>query len=178
MINNSRIGAAPANETLVVETIANDNDWDGAARAGILRAEGGTLELRDNTLRFTGSVPPRRRTVFTNGFALDFNPGSNRTHRSNYQSTHSTDIGGTVTVNVGADSTLDIQVNRFLTFESTSVTTLNGNLRLVTNNASISAGAMFSGPARSSSQTTATHGRSQRQSTSCSTIRVPFAQRI
>ena len=50
-----------------------------------------------------------------------------------------------MTVNAGPDSTIDIQVNRFLTLESTSVTTLNGNLRLVSNNANIKAGATFSG---------------------------------
>jgi hypothetical protein len=39
-----------------------------------------------------------------------------------------------------------VQVNRFLDINSTSTVTLNGNLRLVSNNASIAAGATFSGP--------------------------------
>ena len=149
VINNTRLLAGNGGGTLVFQTAANDNDWDGAANTGELSTRvGATLELRDNILfGFTGSVTALAgSTVFTNGFALDFNPGSTiELTGAKYQSTNSTDIGGTVTVNVGPDSTLDIQLNRFLTLESTSVTTLNGNLRLVSNNANIKAGTTFSG---------------------------------
>ncbi len=149
VINNTRLLAGNGGGTLIVQTAGNDNDWDGAANTGELSTRvGATLELRDNILfGFTGSVTALAgSTVFTNGFALDFNPGSTiELTGATYKSTHSTDIGGTVTVNAGPDATLDIQVNRFLTFEPTSVTTLNGNLRLVSNNAIIRAGAAFSG---------------------------------
>ena len=149
VLNNTRLLAGNGGGTLVFQTAANNNDWDGAANTGELSTRvGATLELRDNTLfGFTGSVTALAgSTVFTNGFALDFNPGSTiELTGATYKSTNSTDIGGTVTVNAGPDSTLDIQVNRFLTLESTSVTTLNGNLRLVSNNGSIAAGATFSG---------------------------------
>ena len=149
VINNTRILAGNGGGTLLIQTAANDNDWDGAPNTGELSTRvGATLELRDNNLfGFTGSVTALAgSTVFTNGFALDFNPGSTiELTGATYQSTNSTDIGGTVTVKAGPDSRLDIQVNRFLTLESTSVTTLNGNLRLVSNNASIQAGATFSG---------------------------------
>ena len=45
----------------------------------------------------------------------------------------------------GADSTIEVQINRFLDFEATSTTTLTGNLRLVTNNGIIRAAATFGG---------------------------------
>jgi hypothetical protein len=138
--------------TLIFQTAGNDNDWDGAAGAGELTTRtGATLELRDNaTFGFTGSVNTLPGgTVFTNGFALDFNPGSTIAFEGGgggkYESTHSTDIGGTVTVNAGADSTIEVTNNFFLTFESTSTTTLGGNLRLENNNIGIDAGATFSG---------------------------------
>lgn len=125
------------------------SDWDGASNAGHLRAVGGsTLRLADNaTFGFTGSViAVENSRVFTDGFALDFNPGSTITlAQGTYESTHSTDLGGAVVVQAGAPSTIKVQVNRFLDFESTSTTTLNGNLRLESNNASIAAGATFSG---------------------------------
>ncbi len=150
LINNAKVAADIGDgTTLIFQTAANDNDWDGAVNTGDLIASfGATLELRDNALfGFTGSVTAfNNGTVFTNGFALDFNPGSDiNLTAGKYQSTNTTDIGGTVTVNVGADSTIEVQVDRFLDFEATSVTTLNANLRLVSNNASIAAGATFSG---------------------------------
>jgi hypothetical protein len=125
------------------------SDWDGTFSLGHLRASGGgTLQLVDDaSFGFTGSVVAVEGSrVFTDGFALDFNPGSNIIlTQGTYESTNSTDIGGTVVVGAGADSTIEVEVNRFLDFESTSQTTLNGNLRLVSNNASIAAGATFSG---------------------------------
>lgn len=79
VINNTRLLAGNGGGTLVFQTAANDNDWDGAANTGELSTRvGATLELRDNILfGFTGSVTALAgSTVFTNGFALDFNPGS------------------------------------------------------------------------------------------------------
>jgi hypothetical protein len=147
VINNTKL-LATNGSTLVVQTAANDNDWDGATNAGELRGSGNTLELRDNaTFGFTGTVSTvAGGRVFSNGFALDFNPGSaiNLT-QGTYESTSSTDIGGTVTIGAGTESTLRVANNFFTTFESTSATTLNGNLRLQNNNIIVRAGATFSG---------------------------------
>ncbi len=155
VINNTRIVAAgfivgQPPGVHVFQTVGNDNDWDGAVNAGTLAAvEGHTLELRDvgAAFAFTGTVEATANSrVFANGFALDFNPGSNlNLTASTYESTSSTDLGGTVTVNAGADSTIKVQNNFFLTFEPTSTTTLNGNLRVQNNNINIDAGATFSG---------------------------------
>ncbi|MDZ4658737.1 MAG: hypothetical protein SH868_14270 [Bythopirellula sp.] len=154
VINNTRLMAsgffvnAPA-DTHVFETAANNNDWDGVAGTGTLEArENQTLELRDNaTFGFTGTVVANDDgRVLTNGFALDFNVGSaiNLTEGT-YESTNSTDIEGTVTINAGPDSTLRVENNSFLIFRPTSTTTLNSNLRLENNNINIDAGATFSG---------------------------------
>lgn len=146
VINNTSINARHGG-TLIVETAANDNDWDGAGGAGQLNAVDGSLELRDNlNFGFTGTVLANGgHRVFANGFALDFNPGSTiQLNNGSYESTNSTDIGGTVQVGAGG-GTIKVQINRFLDFESTSTTTLNGDLQLVTNNGIIRAGATFSG---------------------------------
>lgn len=143
-------GVLSANDggTLVFQTAANDNDWDGAGNAGQLTAQSGILELRDAaTFGFTGAVSagPGAK-VFTNGFALDFNPGSSLLlANGTYQSTSSTDFGGTVTTSGAAPSTIEVQNNFFLEFESTCNATLNRNLVLVNNNIVIRAGATFSG---------------------------------
>jgi hypothetical protein len=150
IINNTQIIGVYLGQptTLIVETAGNDNDWDGAG-AGQLKAElGGTLELRDNaTFPFTGTVEASDGgRVFTNGFALDFSPGSTLTLGSGtYESTHSTDIAGSVNVEPGNNAILKVQVNHFLEFKPTSVTTLNANLRLINNNIIIEAGATFGG---------------------------------
>ena len=147
VVNNGVVEASGGNLTL--QTAANDNDWDGSLNTGVLSAINDvTLELRDNsTFGFTGSVTAGGfGRVFANGFALDFNPGSTINLTSGtYESTSSTDIGGTVTVNAGADSTIQVANNFFLTFESGSATTLTGNLRTINNNINIEAGATFAG---------------------------------
>ena len=150
VINNTRLLAGNGGGTLVIQTAANDNDWDGAANTGELIANASaTLELRDvgAAFGFTGTVTasPGGR-VFTNGFALDFNPGSTL-HLANgtYESTSGTNIGGTVTIDAGAESTIKSGNADFLTFEAPSTTTLNGNLRLQSPNGKIEAGATFSG---------------------------------
>lgn len=127
----------------------NASDWDGASNAGHLRATGGgNLQLNDNgTFAFGGSViAVENSRVFTNGFALDFNPGSSLILTAGkYQSTSSTDIGGSVVIGAGAPSTIEVTNNFFLSFETGSTTTLNGDLELKNNNIIVDAGAQFSG---------------------------------
>jgi hypothetical protein len=148
VINNSQILALF--DTLVVETAGDDNDWDGAGDMGVLgAASNGTLELRDEgaAFPFGGTVNATGGTrVFSNGFALDFNPGSTLSLTdSTYESTSSTDLGGTVTIGAGTASTIKVENNYFLSFETGSTTTLNGDLRLENNNIIIEQGASFSG---------------------------------
>ncbi|MGD9637110.1 MAG: beta strand repeat-containing protein, partial [Pirellulales bacterium] len=147
IVNNTRLTSTYG--TLVFQTAANDNDWDGAGNSGTLEAStGGTLEIRDNaTFGFGGTVIAiQGSTVYANGFGLDFNPGSSLQLNGGgtYRSTSSTDIGGTVSTLAGADSTIQVTNNFFLTFETGSATSLGGNLRLVNNNINIEAGATFS----------------------------------
>lgn len=147
LINNVRLRSSDG--LLVVQTAANDNDWDGAAGAGVLTAiNAGTLELRDTaTFGFTGTVEASGSSrVFTSGFALDFEPGSQlRLTASTYESTNTTDLGGTVNILAGGESTLRVQDNRFLSFQTGSTTTLNSNLRLENNSVTVDAGAVFGG---------------------------------
>ncbi|MCP5533944.1 MAG: hypothetical protein H7A49_11700 [Akkermansiaceae bacterium] len=151
VLNNSRLNANFVSETLVVETAANDNDWDGAGNTGLLRSQGtgAVLELRDTaTFGFSGAVEAGGGgTVFSNGFALDFNPGSTLqlNNGGTYRSTNSTDLGGNLIVGAGAASTLNVEDNRFLIFQPGSTTTLNADLHLQNNNINIDAGATFSG---------------------------------
>ncbi len=109
---------------------------------------GGTLEIRDNSFpSFGGAVNAvGGGTVFFNGFDTTFAAGSSISlTAATFKSSNTTGISSSVTVGAGNDSTIDVQVNRFLDFNSTSTTTLNGNLRLVTNNGTLHAGATFSG---------------------------------
>lgn len=149
VINNTQLFTSAA-DTLIFQTPGNDNDWDGVANTGALvAANGSVLELRDAgaAFGFLGQVSAvASGRVFANGFALDFNPGSTLVlGSSTYESTSSTDIGGTVTINAGGISTIKVQNNFFLTFETGSNTTLNADLRLQNNNINIEAGATFSG---------------------------------
>lgn len=148
VINNSRLSATDG--TLVVQTGANDNDWDGAG-GGQLRAIGGgnVLEIRDTgaAFAFSGNVTATNGgRVYANGFGLNFQPASTiDLTAATLQTDESTDLGGSVTVAAGLPSTIQVQNNRFLTFEAGSSTTLNGNLQLVNNNINVEAGATFSG---------------------------------
>ncbi|MFT3784574.1 MAG: PEP-CTERM sorting domain-containing protein [Tepidisphaeraceae bacterium] len=149
VVNNTRLEANIAASTLVFETAANDNDWDGGANTGILAASnGGTLEVRDNaTFTYGGTITATGGSrVYAKGFGFNFATTSvvNLTN-STLQTDESTNFDGAINVAVGGDSTITVQVNRFLTLGSTSVNTLGSNLRLVTNNGSIEAGASFSG---------------------------------
>jgi hypothetical protein len=148
VINTSKILAVNGG-TLLVQTAANDNDWDGAG-TGELQALSADLELRDTgaAFGFTGKVRAiNNHQVFANGFALDFNPGSTLEldDTAKYRSTNSTDLGGTVLIDAGANATIQVTNNFFLTFEPGSSTTLDGNLQLLNNNINIEAGATFGG---------------------------------
>jgi hypothetical protein len=149
VVNNTRLLANVAASTLVFETAANDNDWDGGANTGLLvAANGGTLEVRDNaTFSYGGTVTVTGGSkVYAKGFGFNFATTSaiNLTN-STLQTDESTNIDGAINVAAGGDSTINVQVNRFLTIGSTSTVTLGSNLRLVTNNGAIEAGATFSG---------------------------------
>jgi hypothetical protein len=152
VVNNKNL-TANGGAALVFQTVANNNDWDGTGNNGTLNAlgAGAVLELRHNaTFGFTGTVSASSGgRVFSNGFALDFNPGSSiQLQDAAYESTNSTDIGGTVSTLVGStqQSTIKVAVNNFLTFQSTSATTLGQNLRLENNNIRVNMGATFAGP--------------------------------
>jgi hypothetical protein len=152
VINNSRI-VANNGGTLIVQTAGNNNDWDGAANTGRLEALSGDIEMIDTTnplappvRQFGGSVQAvGDNRVFANGFALDFNPGSSLEleDTATYRASSSTDIGGTVTVDSGANATIQVANNFFLTFETGSTTTLDGDLTLLNNNINIEQGAVF-----------------------------------
>ncbi|HEY4232877.1 MAG TPA: hypothetical protein VGM76_05610 [Lacipirellulaceae bacterium] len=149
VVNNTQLKATDAGKTLVFETAANDNDWDGAGNIGLLSATGGgTLEVRDNaTFSYGGTVTATSGSrVYAKGFGFNFGTMSaiNLT-AATLDSDESASFGGAINTLSGGDSTLKVQVNRFLTLASTSVSTLNANLRLESNNAEIQAGATFSG---------------------------------
>lgn len=149
VINNTRLLANVAANTLVFETAANDNDWDGAANTGLLVASnGGTLEIRDNaTFSYGGAVTATGGSkVYAKGFGLNFaNTSTINLTSSTLQTDESSNFDGPINVAAGGDSTINVQVNRFLTIGSTSTVNLGSNLRLVTNNGAIEAGAVFSG---------------------------------
>jgi hypothetical protein len=147
VVNNTRLLADTG--TLIVQTAANDNDWDGAGGTGQLNAvAGSTLELRDTgQFNFTGTATATGGSrILANGFGLNFDPGSTlNLTESTFEATVGGDIGGNFVVAAGAHSTLDVEPNFFLDFESTSATTLNANLRLLGNNLGVDAGATFAG---------------------------------
>ena len=144
VINNTRIDAEGGG-TLVVETAGNNNDWDGAG-TGQLNAITADLEIRDNAaFLFTGTVSvSASRTVFANGFELEFDPGSTLALGSgaHYRSTNATDIGGNVSISAG---TAFLDNGGTTVFENGSATTLTGNLQLNNPATTIQAGATFSG---------------------------------
>ena len=139
--NNSLIRASGG--TLIVDN--NSNDWDGLANTGTLRANNGVLELRDNaSFLFNGTAEAISGTVFASGFELEFDPGSMlRLNDGVYSSDTATDFGGNIEVLAGATSI--IQVTASSTFENTSTTTLNDNLRLEDGHSFVEVGATFLG---------------------------------
>lgn len=144
VINNSQIVANSAGG-LTIDNPTNNNDWDGAAGTGMLRAINSTLELRDNSASlFTGTVRGQAGTIFANGFELEFDPGSTlQLLESTYRSTDATDFGGTILVEAGLSSR--INVSGTTVFENGSSTTLNGDLELENINSVIAVGAAFNG---------------------------------
>ncbi len=151
VVNNSRIDAEGGG-TLVVQNAANDNDWDGADGVGQLNAISGDLEMRDDDdFAFSGVArADAGRTVFANGFELQFQPGSTLnltqgTYRSlgGFAFDLTGDFGGTITVNAGGPSRM--KVFGGAEFLSTSTTTLNDDLFLENGATYIRVGATFVG---------------------------------
>lgn len=143
-VNNNTTIAADGG-LLIVQTPANNNDWDGSGNAGSLSATTGNLELRDNAaFLFNGSVQASGgHEVFANGFELDFRPASSLTlANGRYRSTNSTDFGGTTTVGAGNS---EIAIGGAAVFGATSSTTISGTLRLNSPVTQVNAGATFAG---------------------------------
>jgi hypothetical protein len=156
VINNTQLLSFNGG-TLIFETAADDNDWDGAAGNGLLRASPGTtLDIRDSgpAFPFAGTVQvDAGARVFVNnpdnlvvGFALNFLPAADlNLNGGTYEAASSTDLEGTTTVAAGPESTIKVRNNTFLTFAGGSTITLNGNLRLENNNINVEDLANFSG---------------------------------
>ncbi|TWT35690.1 hypothetical protein KOR34_05840 [Posidoniimonas corsicana] len=144
IVNNTVTGVSGGG-TLVVDTPANNNNWDGALDTGTLRAlGGGRLELHDNAdFGYEGQVVANGGTVATVGFAFNLAPASTLTLADGgvLESLHATDIGGAVTVNGAAPSTLAIDG---AVIQSTSVVNLNADLRLE-GDTRVEPGAAFAG---------------------------------
>jgi hypothetical protein len=146
VVNNTAISANSASGTLLVQTAANNNDWDGTTDTGQLNALAGNLEIRDNVqFAFTGTASAGGGyTFFANGFALTFSAGSTlNLDAGTYRSTNSTFINGTLSVGAGGGTLLNDQVLGFV-FQGSSQASLAGQLRLeaVT---TVNAGAAFNG---------------------------------
>jgi hypothetical protein len=141
--NNSRINAEGG--TLIVETPANINEWDGIANTGLLRASSGNLEIRDNAaFLFNGAVQANAGfDVYANGFQLQFAPASTLTlNGGRFRSTHATNFGGTINVGAG---TAEISLAGTARLEATSVSNLVGTLRLTSPTTQVDSGAAFAG---------------------------------
>lgn len=150
VINDAEITANVSGQSLILQTAANNNDWDGVTNAGKLTAlAGGTLELRDNAdFSFGGTVTASGGgRVLVSGFSLIMNGQSALIlNEGRFESQEPITIGGVVHVGVGDDSTIQQNGLEFTTLQASSITTLNGNLRLEGSGLRILAGATFSGP--------------------------------
>jgi hypothetical protein len=144
VINSTRIDAEGG--ALVVETAANDNDWDGPLGTGSLNAVSGDLEIRDDaTFPFIGTASASaNRTLFVSDFELEFEPGSTLSlaDGARYRSTNGTHLGGAVMVSGG---TASLENDATTVFQDGSMTTLSGNLRLENPVTVVEAGASFAG---------------------------------
>jgi hypothetical protein len=144
VINSTRIDAEGG--TLVVETAANDNDWDGSFGTGSLNAVSGDLEIRDDaTFPFAGTASASaNRTLFANDFELEFEPGSTLSlaNAGRYRSTKGAHLGGAVMVTGG---TASLETDATAVFETGSAVTLTGSLRLENPLTVVEAGASFAG---------------------------------
>lgn len=124
------------------------SDWDGAGFGHLRASGGGLLQLHGvGSFAFGGSVVAVEDSkVLTSGFGLNMGSASSlQLTQGTYESGASIKVGGTVIVGAGAPSTVKVALNSFLEIESTASVTLNGNLRLESNNARIKAGAIFGG---------------------------------
>ncbi len=142
---NESIITASGGGTLVVDNPLNNNNWDGVGNNGELRAiAGSTLELHDNsTFAFEGTVSAQNATVESQGFDIEFQPGSTLSlGDGTYRSTVGAEIGGNVLIGPAASR---LQVTGPVVLENTSVTTLAANLELDNGLTYIEAGATFSG---------------------------------
>ena len=144
-VHNDTVIRADTGGTLTVDNFVND--WDGPTNGGTLQATAGsTLTVRDNApFLFNGTVSANNAIVASDGFELEFDPASTLqlSNGGVYQSTHATDIGGTVLIGVGTNSR--IEVSGSVVFESGSFTTLNGNLELANSGTVVQSGATFAG---------------------------------
>ena len=136
VINNSIINANNNAAPLILETAANDNDWDGdnVPETGRLQANSGTLEIRDTSgFAFNGTVNASNGgVVFANGFALTLQSSStlslaNGTFRQSAGLNNL--IYGTVTIGAGVSTLRTDGASGGFSF-SGNATTLNGNLQL------------------------------------------------
>jgi hypothetical protein len=133
------------NGTLVVETAANDNDWDGANNDGQLQAFSGDLELRDDAqFLFDGTVSAfSGHEVFVNGFRLNFDAGSELgLFGGRYRATHLIHLGGELFVGAGAST---VQTGDRMIFTQNSTTDLTGDLTLDNDLTIVEVGAEFLG---------------------------------
>ena len=133
---------------LVLENTFNDIEWDGFGDTGVLIADTGSLELRDNEtyLYHTTVTVNAGQQLFTNGFSLEYATGSTvELTDGRLRSTHETTLHGDLIVD-GAGSSLLIQPAGFV-FASTSSTSWNATTTLsVEGDARIQPSATFTGP--------------------------------
>ena len=116
----------------IVETAANNNDWDGTPETGSSSPSSAIWKSVDNAVfPFTGNVIANQdHEVFVNGFELEFEPASDLILGSGiFRANVSTDFGGTMPVAVPVGGSVDPRQRRAFNFETGSIITLNGNLR-------------------------------------------------
>lgn len=147
VINNTRLNNSGSG-TLLVQTAANDNDWDGTTNSGNLNAAFGVLELRDNAaFAFSGTINAQSSgIVFANGFAL--NPAATSTvslNNGHFRSSHPTTFSGPISVGAAGSSSLEVQSPGVLDLAATATLSLSGSLSLVTSNGVIRTATTFSG---------------------------------
>lgn len=153
LINNTKIQASGSGYTLVVQTAANNNDWDGASGTGSLIAAKSTLEIRDNVgFPFSGTVNATTGgTVFANGFTLGLESASTLSLTAGtFQQSAGTYnfIYGTVSIGTGTSTLRTEGATGGFSFNSSSNTTLIGDLQLDNPAVVVLAGATFSGAGR------------------------------
>jgi hypothetical protein len=152
VINNTKIEATVADGTLVMENASNSNDWDGTHGSGTLRANLGTLEIRDNAgFLFSGTVSViNGGTVFANGFPLILQSSSTLSLASGtFKQSAGLDnfVYGTVTIGAGTSTLRTEGASGGFRF-SGSAATLTGNLQLDNPLTQVTGTATFSGAGR------------------------------